>query len=156
MDAGATLDFNGNAATILNLQGSTPSGGGTIRDDGSTLTIRGGDFAGQIIGTTNLSLNGGTLTLSGINSYTGATTLLTGTLRGGAAGSFAPLGRRLPSPSGATLDLGGFNEVIGSLAGAGAVSNSAPRLAVSTAGGDNVSTVFSGVIHEMDQRASPR
>ncbi len=147
VDAGATLDFNGNAATIFNLQGNTPSGGGTIRDDSSTLTIKGGNFAGQIIGTTNLSLAGGTLTLSGINSYTGATALLTGTLRGGAADSFAPLSPVIVA-SAATLDLGGFNEVIGSLAGAGAVSNSDPRLAVLTAGGDNTSTVFSGVIHD--------
>ena len=50
--------------------------------------------------------------------------------------------------SGATLDLGGFNQAIGSLAGAGVVTNSGGSLAVLTEGGNNASTVFSGVIED--------
>ena len=50
--------------------------------------------------------------------------------------------------SGATLDLGGFNQAIGSLAGAGVVTNSGGSLAVLTEGGNNASTEFSGVIKD--------
>ena len=49
------------------------------------------------------------------------------------------------------LDLGGFNQEIGSLAGAGTVTNSGPTAsapAILTAGGDNTSTIFSGTIQD--------
>ncbi len=44
-----------------------------------------------------------------------------------------------------TLDLNGFSNQIGSLAGTGTVTNTGPVGAVLTAGGDNSSTTFSGV-----------
>lgn len=49
--------------------------------------------------------------------------------------------------AGSTLDLGGFNQAIGSLAGAGTVTNGAAN-ATLTAGGDNTSTTFDGVIQD--------
>ena len=49
--------------------------------------------------------------------------------------------------SGAFLDLAGFTQAIGSLAGAGTVTNSAAAGAL-TAGGNNGSTTFSGVIED--------
>ncbi len=45
--------------------------------------------------------------------------------------------------SGARLDLNGYGQTIGSLAGAGSVALGARML---TTGGDNTSTLFSGVI----------
>ena len=93
VDAGATLDFNGNSATIKNLQGA-----GVVTDSvgGKTLTINGGFFSGAINGVAEnltLSMGSGTglLTLAGNNAYTGLTTIGAGTTlqlgNGGTAGS---------------------------------------------------------------------
>ena len=60
-------------------------------------------------------------TLSGISSYLGATAVNAGTLQAGAANAFAPLSA-FTVAGGATLDLAGFNQTIGSLAGAGNVT----------------------------------
>lgn len=46
--------------------------------------------------------------------------------------------------SGATLDLGGFSNSVGSLAGAGTVTTSAPGPVTLTTGGNDTSTTFSG------------
>ena len=48
--------------------------------------------------------------------------------------------------SGATFDLAGFTETVGSLAGAGSVTSSATGTLTLTAGGDNSTTVFSGAM----------
>ena len=48
----------------------------------------------------------------------------------------------------ATLDLHGFSSVIGSLAGAGTVTNNGATAATLTAGGDNATTTFSGVLQD--------
>ena len=73
--------------------------------------------------------------------------VLAGTLRGGIGNAFSS-NSATTLATGATLDLGGFNQTIGSLAGAGTVSNSGGTAAVLTAGGDNSSTVFSGLIQD--------
>ena len=60
-------------------------------------------------------------TLSGTSSYLGATAVNAGTLQAGAANAFASLSA-FTVAGGATLDLAGFNQTIGSLAGAGNVT----------------------------------
>src|SRR5438128_564272 len=59
---------------------------------------------------------------------------------------------RRPAPSrsasGATLGLNNFNQTIGSLAGAGTVTNGGAANRTLTTGGDNTSTAFSGVIQD--------
>ncbi|WP_432286369.1 autotransporter domain-containing protein [Aminobacter sp. BA135] len=78
--ADATLDFNGQTASgsspiISNLQGS-----GTVTNSGD-IKIAQGNFAGTIMGATNLTKIGtGTLTLSGENSYSGDTNIEAGTI----------------------------------------------------------------------------
>ena len=49
--------------------------------------------------------------------------------------------------SGATLNLGGFSNTIGSLAGTGTVTDTGAGGDLS-AGGNNTSTTFSGVLHK--------
>jgi autotransporter-associated beta strand protein len=78
IDSGAKLDFNGNSATILNLQGAGTLSNGT----NATTTVNSGAFSGVIAGAGALevSVTTGavvtpTLTLSGVNTYTGATTV---------------------------------------------------------------------------------
>jgi autotransporter-associated beta strand protein len=78
--------------------------------------------------------------LSGANAYSGATTVNAGTLKAGASNTFASGSAFTVGPSG-TLDLNGFSQSIGSLAGSGVVTLGAGTL---TTGNDNTSTIFSG------------
>ena len=111
--------------------GTTDSYAGIISGTGGSLTK---------VGT-------GTITLSGVNTYTGATTVNGGTLKAGVITQAFGLNSAMTIASGATLDLGGFNETIGSLAGAGTVTDNGAN-AILTAGGDNTSTTFSGLIED--------
>ena len=92
----------------------------------------------------------GTLILSGtgLNTYTGATNIQDGnTLRGGAANAFSALSAHVLA-TGATLDLGGLNQTIGSLVGSGVVTSSVAGAATLTAGGNNTSTTFNGALQD--------
>ena len=87
---------------------------------------------------------GSSVVLNQANSYTGSTTInANATLKLGASGV-------IPDASAlkvtGTLDLAGYSESIGSLAGTGSVTSSAAGTPMLTAGGDNSSTAFSGVI----------
>ena len=114
------------------------SGGGSFDTNGNNATL-----AGDIGGAGGLTKIGpGTLILSGTSSYTGETHVNAGTLQAGAAGAFSSASA-FTVASGATLDLGGFDQTLGSLAGAGSVTLGAATL---TTGGDNSSTIFSGTI----------
>ena len=95
-------------------------------------------------GTLALTKSGaGTLTLSGNNTYSGATTVSAGTLQ---AASATALSANSDFTVGSTLDLNGFSNSIGSLAGSGTITNSGAAPATLSAGGDNTSTTFSGVL----------
>jgi outer membrane autotransporter protein len=105
-------------------------------DSGSDCSNAGATGGGLIkIGT-------GTLTLSGANTYTGPTMVNAGTLQAGAVNAFSSASA-FTVASGATLDLAGFNQAIGSLAGAGSVTLGAATL---TTNGDGSDTTFSGTI----------
>jgi autotransporter-associated beta strand protein len=86
----------------------------------------------------------GTVLLAGADNHTGTTTISSGTLRAGgpsALGGNSAL--TIASTPGATLNLNGFNNSIGSLAGAGTVGLGNGTL---TTGGTNTNTSFSGII----------
>jgi fibronectin-binding autotransporter adhesin len=93
----------------------------------------------------------GTLTLSGASTYSGATNIAAGTLQAGAVNTFSAASAFTVGAS-ATLDLNGFNQTLGSLAGAGTVNVGTNNL---TVGGDNTSTAFSGTINMTNQGYSP-
>ncbi|WP_188825621.1 autotransporter outer membrane beta-barrel domain-containing protein [Brucella endophytica] len=140
----------------LGCTGTTPTGaltfdGGTLRVTGTSFTqtprtINWGAFGGgfdiadkaniftlsetQALGGTGplTKLGEGTLVMSGANSYTGATDVEAGTLKAAAARVFSQ-GSAFSVSSGATLDLAGYDQSLGSLANAGAV-----RLGVSDPG----------------------
>ncbi|HEV2510153.1 autotransporter outer membrane beta-barrel domain-containing protein, partial [Bosea sp. (in: a-proteobacteria)] len=113
-------------------------GGFDIVEAGNTFSV-----SQSFSGTGSLSKAGaGTLVLKGTNSYSGATTVSEGTLRAGAANAFSA-NSTFTVASGATLDLAGFNQSIGSLAGAGTVTLGSSTL---TTGANNSSTTFSGKI----------
>ena len=108
---------------------------------GTTQTITGavsdGDTAGII------QKNGdGKLILSGPTSYSGGTIINAGTLQL-ANSNMLSATTAATVASGTTLDLGGFDQTIGSLAGAGSVALGAALL---TTGADNSSTNYSGAM----------
>ncbi|HEY0331867.1 MAG TPA: autotransporter domain-containing protein [Rhodopseudomonas sp.] len=128
------------AARAFSIAGS----GGIDVASGTTTTLQGvignGASAGSLV-----KSGAGTLLLSAANTYTGATTVNGGTLRAGALNAI-PSGTAMTVASGATFDLNGFARVLGSLAGAGTVSNGGGTAAALTTGGNGTDTVFSGVI----------
>ena len=143
VDNGAILTLALGSETIGSLAGA----GNVVL--GYNLTT-GGDatsttFSG-VISSSNTSgltkLGSGTLTLTGNNTYTGATTVSAGGLTLNRSGGALADTSAVRVASGATLTLGA-SETIGSLAGAG---NVVLGSSVLTMGGDNTSTTFSGVI----------
>ncbi|MGJ5136635.1 autotransporter outer membrane beta-barrel domain-containing protein [Bradyrhizobium oligotrophicum] len=142
VDNGGTLDLNGFNQTIASL-----TGGGAVLLGAGTLTS-GGDnastsYTGTISGSGGFTKVGtGTMRFDGPTSYTGATTIGAGTLQAGASGVLASASAFMIAP-GATLDLNGFDQSIGSLTGSGSVLLGAGTL---TSGGNNGSTTFSGTV----------
>ncbi|OYW76067.1 MAG: hypothetical protein B7Z37_10495, partial [Verrucomicrobia bacterium 12-59-8] len=118
---GAAESFINNSTGLLTLGGNI-SNGGNLLTLGNTssggLTISGG-----ISGSGGLTINSsgvGGVTLSGSNSYTGATSVLAGTLKVGNAYALSSgSALTLANVAGATLDLNGFNQSVGSLTGGG-------------------------------------
>ena len=133
---GTLLIAGANVSSSLPI--SLQSQGGIVDTNGNNATL-----SGAISGPGGLSkIGAGTLTLSGQSTYTGATAVNVGTLQAGAVNAFSP-SSAFSVASGAVLNLAGFNQTIGSLAGAGAVTLGAATL---TTGNDNTSTTFSGVM----------
>ena len=111
-----------------------------MADAGTTSTV-----SGAISGVGSLTKDGlGTLILKGMNTYSGATTVSSGTLQAGSATAFSA-NSAFNVMGLSVLDLNGFDVSIDSLAGvAGAtVSLGAHTL---TAGGNNTSTTYAGLI----------
>ena len=92
-------------------------------------------------------IGAGTLVVDALGN-TGATTVTAGTLQGGTSSAFGAWSA-FTVASGATLDIGGYDQVIGSLSGAGTVTNSGTSDASLMVGGGgyiNSAATFSGVI----------
>ena len=101
-------------------------------------------LTGIISGLGRLTKTGAaTLVLSGVNTYSGTTTITTGTLK---AGSFTALSPGSAFVVNGILDLNGFDNTVGSLAGSGTVTNASQAATIFRVGNDNTSTKFSGTI----------
>jgi len=117
MDDGTTLGFSADGLKIANTIQLTGANDPVIDTGTFSETL-----SGAITGAGFLTKQGtGTLTLSGANTYTGATAVAQGTLRAGAANTFSAASAHSVA-SGATLDLAGFNQTLASLANSGTVS----------------------------------
>ena len=112
-------DLSLGGAGNINISGAISTGSGSLTKDGA-----------------------GMVTLSGVNSYTGATNINAGTLALGASNVLANT-TAVSVASGATFNLNGNSDIVGSIAGAGNVTLGAGTL---TAGANNSSTTFSGVV----------
>ena len=118
------------------------AGGGTfLADPGTTSTL-----SGSISDTGSFTKAGsGVLILAGDSTYTGSTTVAAGTLEAGSISGFSPSSAFTVNSPG-VLDLHGFNSTIASLAGSGTVTNNGATPATLTAGGNNGSTTFAGIM----------
>ncbi len=135
------LDLNNVNEVIGSLagSGSVTLGSGDLTAGGDNTTTA---YAGVISGTGGLlKLGTGTMTLSGANTFTGLTSVVGGTLSLSGGSALADTDAVSVGVLG-TLDLQN-SETIGSLAGSGAVTLNANTL---TTGGNNVGTVFNGVM----------
>jgi autotransporter-associated beta strand protein len=146
VNAGSTFDLGGFAQSVGSIANGAGGGGFILLSNAPLVT--GNDntdtlFSGIISGPGSITKVGtGTWTLGGGNAYTGATAIDGGTVLAAAA-NVIPSRSAVSVASGATLDLDGFNQSIGSLAGAGAVGLGSAALVT---GNDSRSTVYSGVI----------
>ncbi|MDQ0072026.1 outer membrane autotransporter protein [Variovorax boronicumulans] len=117
MDDGTTLGFATNGLNLANAVVLTGSNDPVIDTGSFGATLSGNISGGGFI----TKIGSGTLTLSGANSYTGATDVAAGTLKAGATGTFSAASAHTVR-SGATLDLAGFSQTVASLANSGTVS----------------------------------
>jgi outer membrane autotransporter protein len=163
-NAGGVVDFSNTSGPNGdgNISAGSIAGAGNYYLGSNLLTVGGNNLSTTVSGVisdcgpTGFECSGGsdatgggltkigtgTLTLSGANTYTGPTMVNAGTLQAGAVNAFSSASA-FTVASGATLDLAGFNQAIGSLAGAGSVTLGAATL---TTNGDGSDTTFSGTI----------
>ncbi|MEI6674094.1 MAG: autotransporter-associated beta strand repeat-containing protein, partial [Verrucomicrobiota bacterium] len=157
--SGGTFDLNGVSwsTTDQNYAYPTISGSGTVTNNAASTTATAvfknttATFSGNIIdgasGTGKVAIylnhNTGTWTLSGDNTYSGATTLTNGTLQAGSTTAFSP-NSAYNIAAGKTMNLANYSNSIGSLTGVGNVPLGTATL---TLGNDNTSpAAFSGAI----------
>jgi fibronectin-binding autotransporter adhesin len=152
INAGNTLTNNGgidmSAATAdLTLNCGLALGGPAIWNVAATRTLTVG---GMVSGAQAITKQGdGKVILSSANTYSGETAVNGGSLQLG-ANDVIPDGTsngNLSISASNTLDLNGYSDTINGLSGAGIVDNTAAATTSTlTAGGNNASSTFSGVI----------
>ena len=138
LDIGAqTLTVSGANGAALVFGNTLLRGEAVFNPTTAPLTL------GAISGSAGFSKTGAALlTLAGAGSYTGATTIISGTLRLGVDNGVAAASS-VSIALGATFDINNFASTIGSLGGAGNVTLGSGSL---TVGGNSASTAFSGTV----------
>jgi autotransporter-associated beta strand protein len=140
------------SAGILQIGSGGTSGtlGTGAVNDNAALVINRSDavtLANSISGTGTFTQAGsGTTTFTGSKSYTGATFINAGKLQAGGSNTFSNASV-VTVASGAVLEVNGFNNSIGGLAGSGTVQNGTATFATLNILGPATST-FSGIIQD--------
>lgn len=153
MTVDGTLDLAGYDQTVNALSG----GGSVINSVAGTATLTVGSqnttstFAGNIqtnTGAVALTKTGtGVLTLSGNNTYSGATNISAGTIAVGSSTGLSP-NSTITIQSIGTLDVNGFNSAIDGLLGTGTITNNGGSNVTLTAGSAGGTGTFGGVIQD--------
>jgi fibronectin-binding autotransporter adhesin len=131
-----TINKTWGAGTVA-LQVGVDNGSGTFS----------GTIGGEVDGAIAFTKSGtGTQTLSGANTYAGATTVSLGTLKLGAASVIPDGSGKGDVTVNGTLDLNGYSETINGLSGAGTIDTIAGGTPTLTVGNDNATSTFSGTI----------
>lgn len=118
---GADASFQIENLTSPGMQIGSIEGGGTFSLGDKTLIVGGNDLSTEVsgsitgVGGSLTKVGTGTLTLSGNNSYSGATTIEGGTVKLGADNALGTGG--LDIAAGSTFDMWGFNQTVTSLDG---------------------------------------
>ncbi len=150
-DVSGSITFDGGTLRTRNFDADTTgiitsrsvllnAGGGTFDTNGLDSTL-----AGEINGVGSFTKTStGTLTLSGVNTYTGATNLEGGTLSLSGAGRLSDV-TALNLDGGTLFDMSvaDGDRAVGSLAGSGDIQLGANTM---TTGGNHLSTEFSGLL----------
>ena len=136
IDGSGTITNNGAANATVNVYANLNNAFSGNIVDGSHQT---GLLLGSVGG---FGANGAAVwTLSGSNTYSGATTVGVGTLMAGSTTAFSPNSAFTVN---STLDLGGFSNTIAGLAGAGSVQSTGGTATLTVAGGGT----FSGLLQD--------
>ena len=142
IDAGAMLQLGDGATTNGSVAGD-------IADNGTLVfaNYAAQSYSGVISGSGGVVVAAAdVLTLSGASTYSGETTVASGTLAADIENALSAVSSYEVD---ATLDLGGHDQEIGSLSGIGIVMNSIASTSVAlTTGGDDTSTEFDGVLED--------
>ena len=149
--AGTVIDY----ANGINITNGVALSGGTTQFQVLTGTAtQTGGIEETVAGSGIEKIGSGTLVFGAgsVNAYTGTTTITAGTLAAGAANAFSANSDHIVA-TGATLDIGGFDQSILSLTGAGTVTNGGTNSpATLTVGlnntGNTTAFVFDGVIQD--------
>ncbi|MDY0166435.1 MAG: autotransporter-associated beta strand repeat-containing protein [Thermoguttaceae bacterium] len=152
---------------LVQGSGRLANAGGVLVAEDAILELSTGSwlYGGTISGDGGLIKSGtaGDVRLTGTNTYTGPT-LVTGSaaLRAGSAQAFG-INSALTVASGAAAELNGWSLAVGSLSGGGTIRNASVMFygpgpdtpTILTVGGDDTSTLFSGVIEDGSQSNVP-
>jgi fibronectin-binding autotransporter adhesin len=134
LESGANMMI-GTSGGALTVTGGTSDS--SAEDNGISANIGGA-------GTMNVS-GGAILNLSGNNTYSGATTITSGTLQAGSTTAFGPTSE-VTIAAGGVLALNNYNNTVYSLSGSGSVTLGTGTLTVGGGLGPFINTTFSGVI----------
>jgi autotransporter-associated beta strand protein len=150
-DLQITLPITGTAISSLNAGSATSASnlGNALTWTGNNgLDIGAGNtvaVASSIGGVNFTKLGAGELSLASANSYTGTTTVSTGTLQLAATGAL-PTGTSVSVAGGATLDLNSNSPTVNGLSGPGTIDNLGSSPVTLTLGVNNATSGFPGTI----------
>ena len=152
---GLTIESDAGTLNVAANITATTTGRAIVLQGASNGTVSGVISNGSTVGLPITKAGTGTWQLSGLNIYTGATTVNAGTLQAGIgqSGTTGAFGNNsaavLANVAGATLDLNSFNETVGSLSGGGTTGgNVTLGTGTLTTGGLNAAATYGGVISD--------
>lgn len=150
--SGVILNMNGVSLTLASLAGGGSNGGNISNATGDGIVLTVGDsnsttYSGIISGTMSFVKQGsGTLNFSGVNTYTGTTTINAGTLTQGVSGSIPSTAISLADVAGATLSLNDIDLTVTSFSGGGSTGGNISLGSGTITTGNSSNQSYGGVI----------